>query len=103
VTTAEQQLPARKRPLRSCVACRTTTDTRTLIRFVRTAEGGVDCDPTGKQPGRGAYLCDDSQCFARARKSRLLDRALRAKLDESDYERLGQEHSAFSQGEEKRV
>jgi predicted RNA-binding protein YlxR (DUF448 family) len=84
----------RKKPLRSCVSCRSTTDKRTLIRFVRTAEGEVACDPTGKRAGRGAYLCDDPQCFGRARKGHALDRALRTKLGETDYERLENDYIA---------
>jgi predicted RNA-binding protein YlxR (DUF448 family) len=83
-----------KKPLRSCVACRVTDDKRRLVRFVRTAEGGVVCDPTGRQPGRGAYLCGGERCFERAQKGHMLDRALRLKLGEDDYERLWQEGRA---------
>jgi predicted RNA-binding protein YlxR (DUF448 family) len=66
---------------------------------VRTTEGEIHCDPTGKQAGRGAYLCDGWQCFERARKGHLLDRALRAKLDESDYARLKNDYAALCGGE----
>jgi predicted RNA-binding protein YlxR (DUF448 family) len=88
-----------KKPQRSCVACRATADKRELIRYVRTTEGEVLCDPTGKQPGRGAYLCGKEHCFERARKGHLLDRALRIRLDENDYERLGHESRAMARGE----
>jgi predicted RNA-binding protein YlxR (DUF448 family) len=88
-----------KKPQRSCVACRTTADKRELIRYVRTAEGEVLCDPTGGRPGRGAYLCGEERCFERARKGHLLDRALRVKLGEDDYERLGYESRAVARGE----
>jgi predicted RNA-binding protein YlxR (DUF448 family) len=84
-----------KKPLRSCVACRATADKRTLVRFVRTASGAVACDPTGRQAGRGAYLCDERHCFERARKGHLLDRALRTRLDEIDYERLESGYTAL--------
>ncbi|MDR1015083.1 MAG: YlxR family protein [Coriobacteriales bacterium] len=94
--TAQPSRPSRKKPLRSCVACRTTADKRTLVRFVRTADAGTVCDPTGRLPGRGAYLCDDERCFVRARKGRLLDRALRTKLSDGDYERLELEHHGKS-------
>jgi predicted RNA-binding protein YlxR (DUF448 family) len=73
-----------------------TADKRTLVRFVRTADAGTVCDPTGRLPGRGAYLCDNEQCFARARKSRLLDRALRTRLSDDDYERLEHERRSAS-------
>jgi predicted RNA-binding protein YlxR (DUF448 family) len=92
--TAKVQHP-RKKPLRSCVACRTTADKRALVRFVRTAEGEILCDPTGRQAGRGAYLCDGQQCFERAQKGHLLDRALRAKLGENDYARLKNDYTAL--------
>jgi predicted RNA-binding protein YlxR (DUF448 family) len=65
-----------------------TDDKRELVRFVRIAEGRVVCDLTGRLAGRGAYLCDEPQCFERARKAHLLDRALRMKLEDADYERL---------------
>ncbi|MDR2587197.1 MAG: YlxR family protein [Coriobacteriales bacterium] len=86
----------RKEPLRSCVACRQTNDKRALIRFVRTTAGEVLCDPTGRQVGRGAYLCGEQRCFELAQKKRLLDRALRAKLSEADYRRLEDEYAALS-------
>ena len=85
----------RKQPLRSCVACRRAADKRALVRFVRAADGRVACDPTGKQAGRGAYLCEGRSCFERARKSHLLDRALRVKISEADYERLSVELAAL--------
>jgi predicted RNA-binding protein YlxR (DUF448 family) len=86
---------ARKETLRSCVACRTTVEKRTLTRFVRTADGKVFCDPTGRQAGRGAYLCGEPKCFDRVRKNRLFDRALRVKLSEAEYERLRDEYTAL--------
>ena len=85
---AEKNHNPRKRPERSCVACRTTSDKQALIRFVRLVSGEVCCDPTGRQAGRGAYLCANQQCFDQARKRQQLDRALKTKLSEADYQRL---------------
>jgi predicted RNA-binding protein YlxR (DUF448 family) len=90
-----KQTHPHKKPLRSCVACRTTDDKRALIRFVRTTEGDVACDPTGRQAGRGAYLCGEKRCFERARKGHLLDRALRTRLADVDYECLEREYAAL--------
>jgi uncharacterized protein len=59
------------------VACRRTDAKRGLFRLVRTAEGRVAIDPTGKQAGRGAYLCHDPACWEQALKRRGLERALR--------------------------
>lgn len=64
-------------PQRTCIACRQTGAKRGLIRLVRTAEGEVMIDETGKQKGRGAYLCHNPACWAAALKRRALERALR--------------------------
>ena len=80
--------------LRSCVACRVTDDKQALVRFVRTPKGEVVCDPTGRQAGRGAYLCLKETCFNRARKGHLLDRALKVGLSDVDYQRLEEEYSS---------
>jgi uncharacterized protein len=64
-------------PVRTCVACRRTDAKRGLFRLVRNAEGRVAVDPTGKQSGRGAYLCHDPACWEQALKRRGLERALR--------------------------
>jgi uncharacterized protein len=64
-------------PQRTCVACRTTGGKRTLIRLVRTPEGAVEVDPTGKRAGRGAYLCARVRCWERGVNEKTLVRALR--------------------------
>jgi uncharacterized protein len=69
--------PARKLPQRTCVACREVEQKRGLIRLVRTADGRVQIDPSGKQAGRGAYLCARPACWNAALKRRALERALR--------------------------
>ena len=88
---AQSEQKPRKPHLRSCVACRTSGEKRALVRFVRLTSGEVLCDPTGRQAGRGAYLCGEKQCFDRARKGHLLDRALKTKLSDADYQRLERE------------
>jgi len=75
-------------PLRTCVACRTTGAKRGLIRVVRTPEGGVEVDATGRAAGRGAYLCRRRQCWQEALKRDALARALRVKLGEADKDKL---------------
>ncbi len=66
-------------PIRTCVACRQTAGKRALIRIVRSPEG-VQVDPRGKMPGRGAYLHPVRGCWERALATRALDRALRTTL-----------------------
>jgi predicted RNA-binding protein YlxR (DUF448 family) len=80
--------PHRHVPQRTCVACRCTTVKRELIRIVRTPEGSVEVDPTGKRSGRGAYLCSRAECWQEALKKDRLSSALRTKLSEKDRERL---------------
>lgn len=78
----------RKVPTRTCVACRTSSDKRRFVRIVRTPDGHVVVDPTGKANGRGAYLCADPDCFQTTASRRRLDSALRVALQDDDYARL---------------
>lgn len=63
-------------PVRTCVACRESGSKRGLTRIVRTPEGEVKVDPTGKLNGRGAYLCDKPGCWERAVSTPILSRSL---------------------------
>jgi uncharacterized protein len=68
-------------PQRMCVSCRDRSAKRTLVRIVRTPEGAVEIDLTGKRNGRGAYLCDDPACWERAVRSESLANALKTTID----------------------
>lgn len=81
-------MKSRKVPHRTCIACRTSEEKRSFVRFVRTPDGHVVVDPTGKTNGRGAYLCAKGECFDVARQRRRLDAALKVKLQDDDYDRL---------------
>jgi predicted RNA-binding protein YlxR (DUF448 family) len=72
------QGPRRVEPVRSCVVCRSSAAKHSLYRIVRSPAGGVSYDPTGKAPGRGAYLCGQAACLEAAGKRRRLQRALKA-------------------------
>jgi hypothetical protein len=79
----------RKRtPQRTCVACRTIRPKRELVRIVRTPEGIVAVDETGKRSGRGAYLCPTRDCWEAALSRELLNRALRTNLAQDTKARL---------------
>jgi predicted RNA-binding protein YlxR (DUF448 family) len=65
-------------PVRSCVACRTARDKRELVRVVRTPDGRIQIDESGRVAGRGAYLCRDAGCWTRAVERGALGRALEA-------------------------
>ena len=75
-------------PQRTCVGCRRTWAKRDFVRVVRTSEGRVEVDPSGKKPGRGAYLCRDSGCWEAAMKKTRLDSALRTKVSPEDRQAL---------------
>ena len=74
-------MKVKKQPMRMCVACRNMQEKRMLMRLVRTGEGEVIYDKTGKLPGRGAYICRTQECVDRAKKTRAIDRALGIKPD----------------------
>ena len=78
----------KKIPMRQCVGCREMKPKKELIRVVRSPEGQVSLDFKGKLPGRGAYLCPDPACLARAKKSRALERAFSAQLPDEVWARL---------------
>ena len=83
----------RKIPQRQCVGCRTMKDKKALVRIVKTPEGEICVDATGKKSGRGAYVCRDPQCpnaecLQKARKSRALERAFEAAIGPDIYEAL---------------
>ena len=78
----------KKIPQRQCVGCRTMKDKKALLRVVRTPEGTVVLDRTGKLSGRGAYICPDGECLKKARKARALERAFSAEVPGEVYAAL---------------
>jgi uncharacterized protein len=72
----------RKIPQRMCVGCRVMKNKKELIRVVRTPEGSVELDSSGKKSGRGAYLCPDPECLHQAVKGKRLQKALQHEVDE---------------------
>ena len=78
----------KKIPQRQCLGCREMKDKKALIRVVRSPEGAISLDFKGKLPGRGAYVCPDSACLAKARKSRALERAFETAIPAEVYELL---------------
>ena len=78
----------RKIPQRTCVACRQIGGKRGLVRFVRTTEGQVLSDHTGRALGRGAYLCREIACLTAALKGNQLEHVLKVRLGNDDREIL---------------
>lgn len=81
----------KKVPLRMCVGCRQMLPKKELLRIVRTPEGEVKADKTGRAPGRGAYICKNTECLEKAKKIRALERALEHPVDAAVFERLKEE------------
>ena len=78
----------RRKPQRQCIGCRESKDKNELIRVVKTPEGEIVLDRTGRQNGRGAYLCDNEECLLKARKSNALSRSFKMNVPEETYETL---------------
>ena len=88
----------KKIPQRQCMGCRERKNKRDLIRVVRSPEGVVSLDFSGKAPGRGAYLCPSPDCLKRAIRSKALDRSLETQIPEEVYARLEKEMEAQANG-----
>ena len=92
---------ARHVPQRTCISCRATSAKREFVRVVRTPEGPIEVDPSGKRAGRGAYLCARRSCWEEALKKDRLARALRTTVSPGDRDALRRyaeqfEHAAVS-------
>ena len=78
----------KKVPMRMCVGCREMKPKKELLRVVKSPEGQVSIDLTGRKPGRGAYVCHSADCLKRAIKQRQLERAFECALGEETHESL---------------
>ena len=81
----------KKIPQRQCMGCRERKEKKALIRVVRTPEGVVCLDFSGKLNGRGAYLCPDPDCLKKAQKAKSLERNLEVEIPDAVYDRLEKE------------
>ena len=81
----------RKIPVRQCMGCNEHKPKAELLRVVRSPDGAVSLDFTGKKSGRGAYICREVKCLQRARKSRRLERVLECSIPDEVYDAMEQE------------
>lgn len=79
----------KKIPMRTCVVTHTKADKRDLLRIVRTKEGNVLVDITGKLNGKGAYILKDLTVLEKAKKSKALERALGVEISAEVYSEIG--------------
>ena len=84
-------MKAKKIPLRMCKGCGEMYDKRTLVRVVRSPEGEVSLDLTGKKSGRGAYVCKNPECLAKARKKKAFERELAVQISDDIYNQMEEE------------
>ena len=84
-------MKVKKIPLRMCTGCMEMKPKEELIRVVKSPEGEVSVDLTGKKSGRGAYICKDKECLEKAFKAKRLSRNLDIAIDEVIYNRLREE------------
>lgn len=78
----------KKIPMRQCVGCREMKPKRELLRIVRSQDGQVSVDPSGKKPGRGAYVCHSADCLKKSIRSKALSRAFGAEIPDSVFDTL---------------
>ena len=89
----EQTQTPMKIPLRQCLGCNEHKPKSELLRVLRTPEGEILLDFTGRRSGRGAYICRDVACLRKARKSKRIDRSLECTVPEEVYDRMEAELS----------
>ena len=78
-------MKTKKIPMRMCLGCGEMKPKRELIRAVKSKEGDISLDLTGKKSGRGAYICKSVECFEKARKARKFERSFSCMISEDIY------------------
>lgn len=78
----------KKIPLRKCLGCNEMKPKKELLRVVRNKEGIISVDTMGRAQGRGAYICNEKQCFEKAKDLKMFNRAFQCNVPEEIYENL---------------
>lgn len=76
----------KKIPMRKCIGCNESKSKKELVRIVRSPEGDISLDTTGKKNGRGAYICNNAECLRKARKARRLEKIFECGIPDSVYD-----------------
>lgn len=87
----ENKTVTKKIPERKCTGCQGRFPKSSLIRVLRTPEGSIVLDLTGKKSGRGAYICKNASCLKKARKARRLESSLECIIPDEIYDRMEEE------------
>ena len=88
----------KKIPMRQCVGCQEMKSKKELLRIIKTAENEILLDTTGKKNGRGASLCPNGECLARAVKTKGLERSLKTAIPKEVIENLTKEMEVVAKG-----
>ncbi len=80
----------KKIPVRLCLSCRSRQEKKAMIRIIRTPEGKIEIDPTGKKSGRGTYVCPDTACIEKITQ-KTLSSALKSTLGKTEVKNLQEE------------
>ncbi len=84
-------MPTRRIPMRKCTGCNEMKPKKELVRVVRSPEGEVSLDLTGKKPGRGAYVCRNHECLVKARKAKRFENAFSCVIPDGVYDKMEEE------------
>lgn len=84
-------MKAKREVKRMCAGCGEMFDKRSLIRVVKSPEGEISIDLTGKKNGRGAYICNNAECLKKAKKRKSIERAFSMKIDDEIYAQMEEE------------
>ena len=93
----QQAVKPKKIPTRQCLGCNEHKPKKELLRVLRTPEGEITLDFTGKKSGRGAYICFDTKCLKKARKSGRISSNLEVDIPEEIYDRMERELEEYEQ------
>lgn len=85
-----------KIPLRMCIACREMKPKKEMIRVVKNADGEIYPDYTGKAAGRGAYVCQETECMKKLQSKKLLHKAFAAAVPDEVYQSVGERNGEKS-------
>lgn len=86
-------MKTKKIPMRMCIGCGEKKPKKELVRVVKSKEGEISLDLTGKKSGRGAYICGDLKCLQKARKSRRLEKSFSCQISDDIYDAMESELS----------
>lgn len=78
----------KKKPLRRCMACNEQKEKKDLLRIVKSKDGMIQIDPTGKKNGRGAYICKSEECLEKLIKSKRLEKIFEMQISSELYENI---------------